>query len=59
MVDAVHDLHLWKIKRANTLDTGNVDAELDGVRAPLMMGVDAANFAEIVLRRASMEFIER
>jgi hypothetical protein len=59
MGHAIHDLNLWKIEGADALDTGDVDAELVGVRAALMMGVDAAGLAEIVFRRAGVELVER
>jgi hypothetical protein len=42
MALAVEDHNLGKIKRGHTLQTGNVDAELIRIRAPLVVRVNAA-----------------
>jgi hypothetical protein len=56
---SVNDLHLGEVKRAQPLQAGNVDAILLRIRSPLMMGVDPALRAEIVLGRVRVELIKR
>jgi len=59
MVDAIHDWHGPQVKRIDTLETCHVEAILPGLRAPLVMRVDAAHRAEIVLRRSCVELVKR
>lgn len=55
---SVHHQNFGEIKGAYAVQTGDVDADLRGQRAALMMGVDATDLAEIVFRRAGVELIE-
>ena len=59
MGDAIHDPDLRKIEGAGAFDAGDVDTELVRVRAALMVGIDAAGLAEIMLCRAGVELVER
>lgn len=59
MRNAVHNHDFREIERTDTLYAGDVDAKLTGVGAPLMMGVDPASLAEIMLRCPSIELIKR
>ena len=51
--------HFGKIKRADAVKTGHIHPEQAGVRPTLMMGIDTASLAEIMLRRAGIELIKR
>src|SRR4249920_2490854 len=57
MVHAVDDGHLGEVERADAVEAGDVDAVLVGVRATLVVGVDAATRAEEVLRGAGVELV--
>jgi hypothetical protein len=59
MVRSIHDLNLCEIKRADTLNASDVDSELIGARASLVVGIDATRLAEIVFRSSRMKLIER
>jgi hypothetical protein len=52
-----HDLS--EIKWADAFQARRIDAELLGVGATLMVGVDAALRAEVVLRRPGVELVKR
>ena len=56
---AVIDRHCRKIERRDAVKTGNVDAELGRVRAPLMVRIDAADTAKIMFGDAAVELIFR
>ena len=49
MVDAIDDRDLTKIIWVYAFEAGHVEAELGGIRAPLVMRVDAADRAKIML----------
>jgi len=57
MPRTVVDLHFAEIERRNTFEAGDVDPELIGVRAPLVVSVDAADRAEIMLGDAGVEAV--
>lgn len=59
VIDAVFHLDLGKIKRAYPCKAGDIYAKLVRVRAALMMGVNAAKAAKVVLRGLRVELIER
>ena len=52
---AIENDDLTKIKRRNALETGGVDSELIGVRSTLVVRVDAAVGAEVMLRAHRVE----
>ena len=58
MVDAVKCLHLSKIKRIHAFKTTYVVATLVGVNPPLVMRVNAAIGAEVVLGGHGVELVE-
>src|SRR5690606_24757443 len=55
VIDAVADRHHREIERAHPIEAGGIDPEFARVRAPLMMGIDAADRAEIMPGRAGIE----
>jgi hypothetical protein len=58
MVDAVVGRHPMDIERIDSLKAPDVVAVLLGIRTPLVVGVDAAVGAEIVLGRVRVELVE-
>ena len=59
MIDTVENRHRLKLERIrNSRETADIDAVLVGVGASLMMGVDAADRTEIVLRRLGIELVQ-
>ena len=56
---AVEDDDLCEIERRNTFQAGDVDAQLVGVRAALVMRVNAADRAEMMFRSFRVEAISR
>src|SRR6185295_502091 len=54
---AVVDHDLGEIERRDALEAGNVDRELVGVRAALVVGIDAAHRAEMMLGDARVEAV--
>jgi hypothetical protein len=58
MRDPVHHWHLWKVKGANPFQTRDIDSKLRRVRPTLMVRVDAASLAKVVLRGAGIELIQ-
>ena len=59
MRDTVLHRDFLEVEGAYALQAGNVDPVLIGIRAPLVMGVDAAFRAKVMLRRHGVELIER
>lgn len=59
MALAIVDDHFAEIERRNAFQAGDVDAELIGIRAALVMGIDAADLAEVMLRDLRVEAIGR
>src|SRR5690606_18026243 len=57
MVDAVAGRHLAQVERIDALQAGDVEPVLVGVRAPLVVGVDAAYPAEPVARGHGVELV--
>ncbi len=51
--------HLAEIERREAFEAGNVDAKLMRIRAALVMGVDAADRAEMMLGRPGIEAVGR
>src|SRR3954463_9412012 len=58
MMHAVKHRDLRKIEWADAVQARHIDAELAGIRPPLMMGIDAAARAEVMLGRPGVELIE-
>src|SRR5690606_2053192 len=58
MIDPVIDGHLVEIEGADPRQAGNVDAVLSRVRSSLMVCVDAASGAEVVLRGPRIETVD-
>src|SRR5438552_19109974 len=56
-MNAVVHRHFSEIEGTYAIEAGDVDAVLIGVRPPLVMGVDAALRAEMVLRRHGVELV--
>ena len=56
---SIMDDELAEIERRNAFEAGSVDPELVGVRAPLVMRVDAADRTEMVFRGIRVEAIRR
>jgi hypothetical protein len=52
------DLHGLEIERANAFKTCNIDAQLVGIGPSLMVGVNPAFLAEVMLRRLCVELIK-
>lgn len=59
MLDPIHDSNFQEVEWADSFNACDIDPELAGIRAALVMGVDSAGLAEIVLRRSTVELIER
>jgi hypothetical protein len=59
VVDSINHRYVFEIERTDALEAGDTNAVLIRIRAAAMMGVDAAPRAEIVLRRAGIETIDR
>lgn len=59
MRNPIHYSNFREIKGADSLDTCDVDSKLARIRAALMMSVDSTRLAEVVLRCACVELIER
>ena len=57
-MDTVHGRHRAQLEWIDALQTSHVVPILTRIRTPLMMGVDAAMAAEIVLGRARIELVE-
>ena len=58
MARAFVDLHGLEIERANAFKAGNIHAQLIGIGPSLMVGVNPAFLAEIMLRRLCIELIK-
>jgi len=58
VVDSIVDRDVWDGERVDTLKTAYVVAVLLRIRAPLMVGVDAAHRAKVMLGRAGIELID-
>lgn len=58
MIDAVVNKHLWEIKGADAGKAGGVDAKFVGIRAALVVRIDPAGLAEVVLRRLCAELVK-
>ena len=58
MVDAIVDRDVWDGERIDTLKAANVVTVLLRIRAPLVMGVDAAHRTEVMPGRAGIELID-
>src|SRR5256885_2270299 len=59
MPQSVMDYDLLEIERRHSLETRHIDAELVGVRAALVVGVDPANTAEMMFGDAGVEAVGR
>lgn len=57
MIDAIEHLNFVKIEGTDAIQTRYVDTVLLGVGAALMVSVDAASGAEVVLGRPGVEFV--
>jgi hypothetical protein len=55
MIDPVHHAYLLEIERADPVEACHVHPKLIGIRAPLVVRVDATVRAEEMLRRACIE----
>ena len=58
MIYAVVHHDFSEVEGAYSFETSHVDPKLVGVRAPAMMGVDAADRAEPVLGYLGIELVE-
>jgi hypothetical protein len=58
MVDAIARRYIGNVERIHILETSNVVAVLVGIGAALMMRIDSAVGAEVVLRGHSVELIK-
>ena len=58
MVDAIIDWHVWKKVRINAVEAAHVVTVLAGKRASLVMRVDAARGAVVVLGYLGVELVE-
>ena len=59
MVDAIVDDNVLEIEGTQPREAGDIDAELIGIRSPLMMGIDAAFRAKEMLCRTRIELVDR
>ena len=59
MIDAIGYREHAKIKWINAFQAANIVGVDMGVRAALVMRVDATNFAEVMLCQLSIELIQR
>ena len=58
MTNPIDHRYVFEVKRAHTLETGDVDAILVGVRTTSVVCVDAAFGAEIVFRHTRVKLIK-
>ncbi len=59
MVDAIAFGYIGNVERIHILETSNVVAVLFGVGAALMVRIDSAGGAEVVLRGHRVKLIQR
>lgn len=58
MIQTVERRHVCNIKRVDPVEAPDVEAVLLGIGAALMMGIDAANGAEVVFGCLGVELIQ-
>jgi hypothetical protein len=58
VVDSIVDRDVWDGERVDTLKAADVVAVLLRIRAPLMMGMDAAHRTKVMLGRVNIELID-
>jgi hypothetical protein len=58
MIDAIPFRYIGNVKRIHVIEASNVVAVLAGIRAALMMRIDSAVGAEVVLRGHRVELIQ-
>jgi hypothetical protein len=58
MVDAIAFRYIGNVERIHIVEASNVVAVLVGIRAALMMRIDSAVGAEVVLRGHRVELIQ-
>jgi len=58
VIDAIEDRHLTQLKGVHPFEARHIESKLTGIRAALVMGVDAAHRAEVVFGRHGVELVE-
>ena len=58
MIHAVEDRNVRNVERIDALKAAHIVGILLRIRAPLMVGMDAAHTAEIMLRSPGVELVE-
>ena len=58
MINPIHHRYIFKLKGIYSLETSHVESIFFGVRAPLMMGIDPTNRAEIMFLGLRVKLIK-